>query len=559
MVLVWVGIGTGISGQDCHAALVLDAIGAAGKLLGHAPRVVDAFHSENPELDEGSASSEPWSGSYWPDILGGIASHYRDHTTFGDQIRFALRYGIGGSRVKRDFRRVDTNLESLSEEEINRKLSPTEKYDLLLGNRNFDFTRAVLADIDFRSKYLKRTRMKDGADRSDEDQFDGINNNLHYSDVQDAYSRFDQQVLYRYWKKRGDSLSYWFGICDGWSPASIALPRPAKPVTVTGMLGHRITFYPDDLKALGSYLFARTNNDYMASMNYHFAGRPCAEGGSPSLDDSGYVRDFRCNDLDPGLWHLVLLNRIGIDRMGFVMDADNNKKINNHPIGAYQLRYFNPATGREGSIQESMVSIRQVRDGYSVRRNPNAAFLLGVRSRVSFRFYQWPEAARHRFYDSEADDEVREKTYVYDLEVDRNGKILGGEWGDRSNEDPEESVNYADQPDFIWMSPPGELPYSEESSYVREGVRLDPKNPSIFGNMIWSWNGSGPLPMDWIRAARKDAAWTPPIPGKLIRLAGEDSESVMPVEARDSILKPAQPLSTLVFYLFDRARVSSGH
>ena len=268
-----------------HASVVRNIEEAMGKLLGHPAKVMKVHESRTLGIDKERGSRfHPWSGSYWPDILGGIANHYRDHGKMGNQFLFALRYGVAKGRVRRDFRNVSNNILSFNQTQLDQKLAPSEKYDLLLGDLDFTFTRAILDDVDFRARHLKRSKMKDGTDRSDEDEYEGVNNNFHYADVQSSYSRFDNDVVYRYWKPRKDSLSYWFGICDGWSPASIYLPRPVHAVTVTGALGHKITFFPDDLKALGSYLFARTNNDYMTTMNYEFAGRPCAEHGDPNSD-----------------------------------------------------------------------------------------------------------------------------------------------------------------------------------------------------------------------------------------------------------------------------------
>ncbi|MBU6153133.1 MAG: hypothetical protein KGP28_02415 [Bdellovibrionales bacterium] len=541
--------------SPAKASVVLNIEEAMANLLGHPAKVMNVHESRALGIDkERKTRFHPWSGSYWPDILGGIANHYRDHKKFGNQFLFALRYGVAKGRVRRDFRNVSENILNFNQSELDQKLSPSEKYDLLLGDLDFKFTRAILDDVDFRARHLKRSKMKDGSDHSDEDDFEGINNNFHYADVQSSYARFDNDVAYRYWKPRKDSLSYWFGICDGWSPAAIYLPRPVRAVTVTGALGHKITFFPDDLKALGSYLFARTNNDYMTTMNYQFAGRPCAERGEPNSDSVGFVRDFRCNDVDAGVWHLALLNRIGVDRVGLMMDIDNNKKINNHPMGSYELKYFNPATGKEGSMKESIAPRFTVVDGYAKRRNPKAVALLGVKSTVNFRYYQWPEESRDRVNDGPEYDKFQERTYVYDLELDEKGNILGGEWGDRSQETDLDSVAYTDQPDFIWMAPPGLLPYSEQSVFTSLGTPIDPNNPRPFGNMKWAWNGKEPLPDDWMLAARSDAMWREPIPGILVDIEGESSPQVMPVEARDSLMKSAQPLSNIVYYLFDQAR-----
>jgi hypothetical protein len=179
---------------------------------------------------------------------------------------------------------------------------------------------------------------------------------------------------------------------------------------------------------------------------------------------------------------------------------------------------------------------------------------VGVKSTVTYRYYRWPEENRDRTSDHPSLDSVKTRTYVYDLELDQNGTILGGEWGDRSEEDGE-TVNYADQPDFLWMASLDSLPYSEESIYTIMGTRINSTNPRPFGNMIWAWDGKSPLPEDWMRAAKADEVWSPPIVGVLRESPQEGGKQIFPREARDSLLKPAQPLSNLVYYLFDQARL----
>ena len=557
-----------------EARVVGDINGAMTSLLGHAPVVTNVYDAQAKGLDRKATKFQPWSGSYWPDIMGGIANHWRDHDLFWAQIRFGLRYDVAKKAVNNDFKAVQEKFNEWDNKKLNDKLAPSEKYDLLVGDRNFTLTRAIIDEMDFRADHRLALKKRDGTE-SDSDVNEGLDNNTFLTDVQDesgnstAYQKYDNQVEYRYWKKGGGGLAYWSGICDGWGPASIYLPRPVKPITVTGALGHKITFYPDDLKALGSYLFARTNTPYFSTMNYKFAGRKCDERGSaPDTDRVGYVRDLRCNDLDPGVFHLALINRIGVDGMGFVMDVDNNLKINNHPVASYTLTYFNPQTGVEGSLKNSMVTRFAMGDGYAKRRNPATKYLVGVKADLSYMFYIWPEGGRiprkyrinedvkkrNKEYDTTAQDTMSGDSYSYDLELDEKGNILGGEWGRRADEDAQVAVKYSNQPDFIWMANTDALPFSEMSAYAIAGQKKDLKNARPFGNMNWSWNGRGKLPEDWARAAKEDATWYPPAVGEKVTNASTGALDILPPEAKDGILKSAQPLSHIVYYLFDQAR-----
>jgi hypothetical protein len=533
-------------------SVTLDLNAKMTKMLGHAPEVTSVLEAQSQRLDRSEAKAQPWSGSYWPDINGGIANHYRDHGKLGAELNFMMRYNIAKARLNQDHRQVVKKIDKWDNEKINEKLSPAEKYDLLLGDLNFTFTNAVMDEADFRSKYRLTTKR---AESGDDQESEGDDNTSSYEDDLNTYSKFDDKIQYRYWRPKNGSLAYWSGICDGWSPASIYLPRPAKSVTVIGALGHKITFFPDDLKALGSYLFARTNTPYFATMDYQMAGRKCDPKGTPDQDERGVVKDIRCNDLDPGVWHMALINRIGKDRMGFVMDLDNNIKINNHPVASYSVNYYNPATGEDGNLKKSIVDISKVKDAYKFRRNAKAKYLVGVTSTVDFMYYIWPEQNKDETMDSSSKDKIKNKTYIYDLELDENYNILGGEWGSRAKENGSD-VKYSEQPDFIWMAAPQNLPYSEMSIYATAGVKKDINNPRPFDNMNWAWDGKSALPGDWISAAKADMSWQAPIPGEKIE-AADGSVDVAPMEAKNGVLKSAQPLSHIVYFLFDKARNST--
>jgi hypothetical protein len=548
-------LGTSLCSVAAHASVELDINAKMTKLLGHPALINNVYDASNSNLDTGAATFQPWSGSFWPDLSGGINDHYRMHSVIGTEARFALGYGIAKQRFQSDSADTLKNYDIWSTDDLNQHLSPSEKYDLLLGDTNFTFSKNIMDEMDFRSKYRMQTRRSDGTTGGNvDDTKEGFNNNYFYEDDSKSYDPYNGDILFTYWADRRAKLVTWSGICDGWSPAANYLPRPVNPVTVTGALGQQITFYPDDLKALGSYLFARTNTPFFSSMNYQFAGKACTAGGTPGTDDKGYVLDVRCNDLDAGVWHLTLLNRIGKDGMGFMMDVDNNHKINNHPVKSYQMTYFNPATGADGTLKDSMVGRYELNDGYAKRRNAKTVYIVGVKATIQYLFYLLPEADNTQTNDSADHDKVKEKQYVYDLELDANGNVLGGEWGDRSQEGSGDSikVKYAEQPDFIWMAAPQNLAYSRMSVFATPGTKIDQSKPRPFGNTQWAWDGKGALPDDWIRAAKKDEEWSPPA---VVNLNGADYKTVdVPNEARNATLNSAEPLSHIIYYLFDQAR-----
>ncbi len=521
-----------VTSIQAEAGVTRDIRSKMTSLLGHEPKVVNVMEASGRfGLDSKSTEFQPWSGSYWPDINGGIANHYRTHSKIFSGLNFMLRYSVAKLRLDYDFDKVRSrvNAKKWNTEELGRELSPAEKYDLLLGDYNFTFTKAVMEEADFRQKYRITTK-RTGSD--DDSESAGDDNTPFEDDPDNTYAKFDQKVEYRYWREKGNSLAYWSGICDGWSPASIYLPRPIRTVTVTGKHGERIMFYPDDLKALGSYLFARTYTPYFPNNRHQFAGRKCDESGTPDGNSKGRVKDIRCNDVDAGVFHLTLLNRIGMDRTGFIMDIDNNLKINNHPVSSYRLKYFNPATGKDGTLVRSMVDLSTVKDAFRYRRNPQARYLVGVKANVSYMYYIWPEENREDSTDSPSKDKLKSTEYTYDLELDANYNILGGEWGDRSKEDGVDA-EYAEQPDFLWMSALETIPDSEMAQYAIPGIKKNPSSVRPFGNMIWAWDGRSELPEDWSRAATADLTWYPPIVGEKVKVNGV--EDVTPTKAKNAV------------------------
>ena len=135
-------------------SVTLDLNAKMTKMLGHAPAVTSILEAQSQKLDRSDTKAQPWSGSYWPDINGGIANHYRDHVKLGAELNFIMRYSVAKNRLNHDHNQVVKKLTKWDDQKLNQKLSPAEKYDLLLGDLDFTFTNAVMDEADFRSKYL---------------------------------------------------------------------------------------------------------------------------------------------------------------------------------------------------------------------------------------------------------------------------------------------------------------------------------------------------------------------------------------------------------------------
>lgn len=311
------------------------------------------------------------------------------------------------------------------------QLSPAEKYDLLVGDSSRTLTRAMI---------------QDGAS---------------------------------YYQKYG-KVETWMGTCGGWAPASFSVPRPSQAIKVIAADGHtKITFYPTDIKALTSVLWDR------AKGRTRFIGGRCNEK-SPTEDQNGRITSQGCFDTNPGAWHLSLVNQIGVSKRGLIMDATYDYEVWNQPIYSYQYSYFNPKTRKAvSSLQDAAVKISDFsNDVFSRYRSNQAAYAVGVVMKVVYIGETNPTAT---LTDSPSQDKRVAVKYIYDLELDRSGNIIGGEWYQRQH------------PDFLWTSVKDSRPNSVGDEYL-----------SRLGN-IPAWDGQSAVPAQMTKAAQYSSQYGQPL------------------------------------------------
>ena len=426
---------------------------------------------QNANLMTAKTKDQPWSSTYWPDRVGGVATHYRiiDHN-------MSMLFSKTDKNHKRFSRRHNkrwADYAKLTTDEIG-VLSPAEKYDLLVGDKDFTFTR----------------RVWDGILRQDK-----------------AYG----------------GLAMWSGICNGWTSSSIELNRPRRTVYAKAPDGKTIPFYPDDLKALASVLWAhnRIQGDWVMSdgtpsmVNYGMRcdqKKPSRKNGQIlAMKEGEYGRTpDECRDLNPGVWHLSIVNRIGAQGKGFVMDKDYNKTINNHVVYGYEYEYYQPRTGKEGSLNDSKLELSQYKDDpFAQYRHPRAKYVVGIKMKV--RYMGSDLTVDGKSTDDESDDRTDVMRVKYDLELSEDHTIVGGQW--RINTKQRETiVGYAFQkprfPDFIW--------------YIRQWVYADAEQPSdpYLDNHDWA---NQPIPAvlqqraveaskaEWVFGTLSDRVWDNPM------------------------------------------------
>jgi hypothetical protein len=260
------------------------------------------------------------------------------------------------------------------------------------------------------------------------------------------------------------SVPTWFGICHGWSAAAhVRIPEPKAQVTLMDVTGqYPITFYPHDIKALLSYLWAESAPKTI------FIGNRCKK--TPTRDEFGRVIEPECLDSNPMTWHIAAVNRIGRDGDSFVFDSSGNSEVWNYALDSYFFRYFNPMTLKPARhLEEAVVPVEKfTADPYKSHRGPTTKFVVGVNMEVFIPASTEPtsSASRVTLY--------KNTLFTYDLELDENMNIVGGEW------------YTLDRPDFIWTFP-------------FDAVASTPEDSSI----TTQWDFNSPLPADWAEQGRR--------------------------------------------------------
>ncbi|MCI5121411.1 MAG: hypothetical protein D3908_09540 [Candidatus Electrothrix sp. AUS4] len=376
---------------------------------------------------------QPWSDDYWAIYLGVLGHRYADS------------HFPGSWDWKENFDYIQSNpaqriVESGNRDAVNR-LSPSEKYDLLVGDSKMTLTEKM---------------WEEGR---------------------------------KYYTRNGE-VETWMGLCHGWAPAAYMLPRPTAPATVLAADGKTfITFYPSDIKALATLLWAKTQNPS------RFIGGRCNDK-DPAVDPAtGRILAGKCFDTNPGTWHLAVVNQIGVSRRSMVLDATYDYEVWNQPVVGYTYRYFHPQKMRYArSLPEaSALKTSFDNDRFRKYRDRETDTIVGIAMDISYVVETQPA---QRTSDSDRNDSVHTARYYYDLELDMAGNIIGGEWYQNAH------------PDFLWTP--------------EKGTRAVSSWERRFG-MTNSWKSEEPLSEQWRQAAAMTSGYQraplAAIVGKLIKFA----------------------------------------
>jgi Transglutaminase elicitor len=204
----------------------------------------------------------------------------------------------------------------------------------------------------------------------------------------------------------------WTGICHGWAPASIFHNEPT-PKILTNPDGIQIPFGSSDIKALISYFYAfhHDNGTDQIGLRCFFGSwlggaRGCGE------------------DLNAGAFHIVIANKIGLYKEGFLADVDRYREVWNQPLIAFKsVVVADNLPPSKSAAKNTVKEIKIATDIFYVNENlPGWNTVHGTRDQM-----------------------ISRRSLLYRIELNAQGKIIGGEWESK------------ERPDFIWNKNPAKL------------------------------------------------------------------------------------------------------
>jgi hypothetical protein len=207
--------------------------------------------------------------------------------------------------------------------------------------------------------------------------------------------------------KRADD---WAGICHGWAPATLHHNEPTAK-TLTNLDGLRIPFGSSDIKALLSYYYA-----------FHYDAESTDQVGKRCFYGNWMGGARGCgNDLNAGALHIILANKLGLERTGFIADVDRYKEVWNQPVVAF----------KSVILADNLPADLDSASG-TVKRMKIATELFYVDE---------SDAPTWNIVHGTKDQIISKRDLVYFLEINSDGFIIGGDW--ISDE----------RPDFLWNKP----------------------------------------------------------------------------------------------------------
>jgi hypothetical protein len=231
-------------------------------------------------------------------------------------------------------------------------------------------------------------------------------------------------------------LEDWYGHCHAWAPAALSLPEPQH-----GVVYRSVRFEVGDIKAL-------INATFESGRSVFLGGR--CEEREVERDEYGRIAQYlaECRDTNAGSFHIVLLNWMGIRGQSFVADVTDDYQVWNQPLHSYHI-----TSQREVPLKEALKLLRRSDPQASLEGNvrypynEQAVKFVHVQLELNYVREDW-DGPSVKPYGSDP-QYVEKLNYEYLLEIDQQGKIIGGEWIQQWDAE-EKTFKPGPHPDFLW-------------------------------------------------------------------------------------------------------------
>ena len=145
----------------------------------------------------------------------------------------------------------------------------------------------------------------------------------------DCDSSKGEQCAKRDGEDNGYCIPTWWGICHAWAPVAILEQEPRYPVTRNG-----VTFKVNDIKALLTLTYNRTYSKFVS-----LRCNTDASGDDMEYDGYNRPRSNNCRDTNPGTYHVILANFLGLRQQAFVEDRTWDDEVWNQPVRAFRVTH----------------------------------------------------------------------------------------------------------------------------------------------------------------------------------------------------------------------------
>lgn len=220
----------------------------------------------------------------------------------------------------------------------------------------------------------------------------------------------------------GRCTPLWWGICHAWAAAATLHPEPRHAAFYNG-----VKFEVADIKALLSIIY-NTADTTQVSLR-------CQEPpGKIAIDRAMRPTGSACRDTNPGTYHVLLANLIGLQGKSFIEDRTIDRDVWNQPIRSYKVLSMHEVSAYHAN---RLLGISNGAYPY----NSKAEHLVYVKLLVKFIKEARPE--KTGYIGKNVDLYTKQDVYEYLLELDGADAIIGGEWLGKSK---------LAHPDFVWVA-----------------------------------------------------------------------------------------------------------